>query len=78
MEIAQELDGDIWENRNMEALFSLPVAEPLETVSEFQDEDIVYNALYEFVHEDQLDLNTLLREKYEEELVRIEEEKSKK
>ncbi|KRG09349.1 hypothetical protein ACA30_22205 [Virgibacillus soli] len=78
IEKAQELDGDIWENRNMEALFSLPVAEPLETVSEFQDEDIVYNALYEFVHEDQLDLNTLLREKYEEELVRIEEEKSKK
>ncbi|MBO0994727.1 ABC transporter substrate-binding protein [Bacillus sp. SD088] len=77
VERALELFPDLWEGRNMEALFSLPVAEPLEEKSKYQNDDIVYDALYEYIDDDQMDLNTLMREKYEEELVRIEEEKAK-
>ncbi len=78
VEKALELNPDLWEDRNMEALFSLPVAEPLEEKSEYQNDDKVYDALFEYIDDEQMDLNTLMREKYEEELVRIEEEKAQK
>lgn len=73
-----ETDSHIWEGRNMNALFSLPVATPMKKISEFQNDDVINNALYEYVHGDQIDLNTLMREKYEEEVARIKDEKAKK
>lgn len=74
---ALEREGKIWENRNMEALFSLPIAEPPEAFSKYNDESVINESLYEFVNGEQMDLNTLLREKYEEEITRIKEEKAK-
>ncbi|MEK3888183.1 ABC transporter substrate-binding protein [Bacillus sp. FSL K6-3431] len=79
-EKALEMEGDIWKNRNMEALYSLPVANPPENFSEYDNGAMgaIDGALFELVNEDQLDLNTILREKHEAELVRIEEEKAMK
>ncbi|MBO0994731.1 ABC transporter substrate-binding protein [Bacillus sp. SD088] len=77
---ANEREGEIWENRNMEALFSLPTADSPEKISDYDEGAIgtIDGALYELVTEDQTDLNTLLRQKYDEEINRIKDEKGKK
>ncbi len=75
-EVALETEGHIWEGRNMEAIFSLPVADAPESMSKYENDGVVSEALNQFVNGDEIDLNTLLREKYEQELVRIEEEKA--
>ncbi|MBP1913429.1 ABC-type glycerol-3-phosphate transport system substrate-binding protein [Lederbergia galactosidilyticus] len=80
LEKAIERDGEIWENRNMDALYSLPVADPPQETSDYNEGAMgaIDGALYELVTEDQIDLNTLLREKYEAEQNRIKDEKGKK
>lgn len=75
LEAALEREGEIWDDRNMEALFSLPVAEPPEEISKYNSDGAVDEALYDYIQEEQMDLNTLLREKYEEEVIRIKDEK---
>lgn len=77
LEKALEREGDIWEGKNMEALFSLPVATPPEKISKYNDSGVVEAALYEYAMNEDIDLNTLMREKYEEEVTRIKEMKGR-
>jgi ABC-type glycerol-3-phosphate transport system substrate-binding protein len=75
-EKVMETEAHIWEDRNVEALLSLPIADAPEKISKYERPHIINDALKEFVTEAETDLNTFLREKYDEELVRIEEEKA--
>lgn len=68
--------GDVYEGKNIDALFTTEVAEPKEKISRYESDEAIDEALYEYANED-IDLNTLLREKYEEEVARIEEEKGR-
>lgn len=77
-EEALEREGDIWTGKNLDALTSLPVATPPEKVSKYESPGFIEEALYEYVNGEETDLNTLLRQKNEEEVIRIADEKGKK
>lgn len=75
-EKAIEREGDIWEGKNLDALFSLPVATPPESYSKYEETGIVEEGLYELVNgEEEKDINTIIREKFEEDEIRIEDQK---
>lgn len=69
--------GDIYEGKNLDALFQTEVAEPKSGISEYESDELLFEALKEYATEN-IDLNTLMREKYEEEGARIANEKEQK
>lgn len=75
-EKAIEREGDIWEDKNLDALFSLPVAHPPESYSKYEETGVIEEALYEYVNgEEEKDLNTILREYFEADEIRIKDAK---
>lgn len=71
VEKALERERDLWERKNTEAMFALPVAQSPVSVSKYDDTVVVRETLRQYATDHSIDLNTLLRQKYEEEVARI-------